>query len=481
MLLAALFAGCSGSRRATILYVTDAHEIAPVVDAKGDRGGVARLKTVVDRLRQRSPGALLVFGGDLAGGSLFGGVFHGEPMVDALSRVGVGLASFGQHDFDFGDAHARRLVARSRFPWITSNLVDPGGAPFAGLPTRELCEVQGMRVGFIGLTAAMDTTMPGAAVVETDLVAAARKEADALRREGAEAIVALTQTNARENARLLREVPLLDAILTEEETEERTVVRRFAGRLTAAPAGNLGTVVELRLESVRGGRPRARVLSHAVDARVPPDPALSVLERDLTARLDEALAEPVARVRVRLRCASDGRSESPLGDLVADAFREAAGAQAALVPAGSVRADLPAGLARRREVTAALPFGNRVVLLELKGSALRAALADGVARGRPLQVSGLSYRVSRGRLAHVSAAGEPLRDDASYRVAMSSYLAAGGDGFGMLAGAPRLEIPGGEPLDADALAAHLARLGRDAPVRAPAVGRITLVRTEENT
>ena len=126
----------AATREATVLYVTDAHEIAPVVDRHGDRGGVARLKTVVERVKAEHPGALLVFGGDLAGGTLFGGAFRGEPMVDALSRVGVGLASFGQHDFDFGAAHAKALVTRSAFPWITSNLVDGEGRPFASLPTR---------------------------------------------------------------------------------------------------------------------------------------------------------------------------------------------------------------------------------------------------------------------------------------------------------------------------------------------------------
>ncbi|MBL8113389.1 MAG: hypothetical protein JNK60_10920, partial [Acidobacteria bacterium] len=183
-------AGARGNREATILFVTDAHEIAPVVDDLGDRGGAARLKTVVDALKRKGPGALLVFGGDLAGGTLFGGVFKGEPMVDALGRAGVGLASFGQHDFDFGSAHARSLVARSSFPWITSNLVSSDGRPFAGLPTRLLRTVGGLRVGFLGLTSGMETTTPetlALRVVQRDLVETARSEAAALKREGAEA------------------------------------------------------------------------------------------------------------------------------------------------------------------------------------------------------------------------------------------------------------------------------------------------------
>lgn len=479
-------ASCGGGRdggEATVLYFTDAHEIAPVVDRHGDRGGVARLKTAVERARRRDPSALVVFGGDLAGGTLFGGVFRGEPMVDALSRAGVGLAAFGQHDFDFGAAHARALAARSAFPWITSNLVDAAGAPFGGLPTRLLRRVGGLRVGFLALTDDMSTTTQEGAVFQTDLVAAARAGADALGREGAEAVVALTQTGAATNERILREVPLVDAILTEEESEERAVVRFTGSRPSAAGCGNIGCLVELRLAAGPGGRARPAVLVHPVDPTVPPDPGLLAEERRWMARLEAMLAGPAGALAAPLPAAGSRAAETALGDLVADAFREAAGADAALVAGSSLRADLPAGALTRRHIVAVLPFSNRVTLLALPGSALREALEAGLSGGHGttslLQVSGLSYTGDPAappgrRLADVRIGGAPLRDDVAYRVAVSSYLAGGGEGLAFLAKAPRLPIPGGEPLDADALAARLVRLGAGSPIRSPAGGRITL-------
>jgi 5'-nucleotidase len=457
---------CRREPAASLLYVTDAHEIAPVVDPWGERGGVARLKTVVDRLKRREPDALLVFGGDLAGGTLFGGVLHGEPMVDALGTVGVGLAAFGQHDFDFGAAQTRRLVARSRFPWITSNLVDRVGAPFDGLPTRMVRRVGSLRVGFLALTDDMETTTQEGEVVEQDLLASARREAEALRRDGAEAIVALTQTGAAVNERLLREVPLLDAVLTEEEARERSVVRFVGARPIAAPCADIGSVVELRLVATRGGRVRTEVLAHPVDASVPADPGLAAMERDTMARLAARLSAPVASLAEPLAARTEGPG-SPLGDVVADAFREATGAELALVPTGSLRADLPAGPLTRRELAAVLPFGNRVVLLEVSGSAIREAIELALARPETsagtLQLSGGTYETDpearRGaRLRRVNVGGEPLRGDRLYRIAVSSYLAGGGDGLTPLARARRLAVPGGEPIDADAVASYLARL-----------------------
>ena len=479
--LALLAPACASVPRATVLYVTDAHEIAPVVDQHGDRGGVARLKAVVDARRREAPDALLVFGGDLAGGTLFGGAFLGEPMVDALGRVGVGLATLGQHDLDFGSEHARALVARSTFPWLSSNLVDREGRPFASLPPRRLMRVGGLRVGFLGVTDDVETTTQDGGVVQADPVEAAAREAAALRREGAEAVVALTQAGADVNRWILLQAPEVDAVLTEEESETESVVRWRGGRPVAAPRGNLGSVVELVLER-RRGRVGARVAVHPVNATVVPDPALLREERAWTARLVEELPEPVGFLSEQLGHEGSRERESALGNLVADAFREAVGADVALVLGSSLRASLQVGPVTRRDVLAVQPFRNRVVAVEMTGAALRAALERGLATGGQrgsgfLQVSGISLEADLSapeghRLRAVLAGGAPLRDETAYRVAVSSHLASGGDGHAEIAGARRLAGP--EPLDADALAEHLRRVLAVGPVPVPETGRISL-------
>ena len=62
------------SKSATLLYFNDAHDIRPVLTGGQDRGGVARLATVIDTVRDARPGTRVIFGGDLAGGTLFGGL-----------------------------------------------------------------------------------------------------------------------------------------------------------------------------------------------------------------------------------------------------------------------------------------------------------------------------------------------------------------------------------------------------------------------
>ena len=75
------------------------------------------------------------------------------------------------------------------------------------MPTRRLLRVGGLSVGFVGLTDDFGTTTQEGTVVQTGLVEAAARETAALRREGAEAVVALTQAGFDVNRRILLEVP----------------------------------------------------------------------------------------------------------------------------------------------------------------------------------------------------------------------------------------------------------------------------------
>ncbi len=470
---------------ATLLFFNDAHQLSPVVDRFGERGGVARLATLVRAVRREQPATLVLFGGDLAGGTLFGGQFQGEPQVEAFNRLGVDLAAFGQHDFDFGTKHTRALVRASRFPWIATNLDEPDGGAFAGLARSRVVEVGGLRIALLGLTDAMDSTTQDGGVRVRAVVAAAVDEVERLAERGGapvDAIVAMAQTDTAGAEALLRAIPTLDAVLAEEQAEDRTVMIWLGRRPILAPAGNLGSVVRLDLARAPGARVTASARALAVDASLASDADLSRLAENYDRSLDAALAEPVTTLAEALPNDGAREGESALGSLVADAFRARCASDVGLVTGGSLREGLPAGRLRRRELAAVLPFGNRVVCTALPGATLRGALEHGVAgmaagRGTLLQVSGLRYRAELAapggaRAAAIEVAGEPLADARSYTVALSSYLLAGGDGFAFAGAAA-----GAQALDVDALAEYLRAAG--APVRRPPPGRLTTARVPQ--
>ena len=166
--------------------------------------------------------------------------------------------------------------------------------------------------------------------------------------------------------------------------------------------------------------------------------------------------------------------ESVLGDLVADAQRAALHADIALMNAGGLRADLPAGTLTWGDVLTVHPFANRVLALDMTGAQLLRVLEeqwppDPAAIPRILKTSGLYYEWDPGRPhgAHVVLAcdghRQPLRPQAVYRVAVNDFLVGGGDDFRAFADLPVRQVG---PLDSEALESYLQSLQGEVTVPA---------------
>lgn len=172
--------------------------------------------------------------------------------------------------------------------------------------------------------------------------------------------------------------------------------------------------------------------------------------------------------------------ESPLGLLIADAQLAATrkdGAQVALMNPGGVRMSItPAadGSVTFGDIYAAQPFGNNLQVKAYTGAQLRAILEEqftNVDGAKLLFAAGLTYSFDRSkpagrRIVAPSVEGRPLDDAATYRVALNSFLAGGGDGFPTLAAG---KVVAGGMLDLDALEAWFAR---GQVVEPPALGRV---------
>ena len=238
-------------KTATILYFNDGHEISPVVNQYGDRGGVARLMTVIESVRAEKVDPIVAYGGDLGGGTLFGGVFKGFPMVEAFNEMKIDYANFGQHDFDAGVENAKKLVEQSEFQWLSSNLIDGEGDPFAGVPTYAIEERNGIVIGMIALTDAMHTTVQTDEVIQGDLIESAKRAVEAIQKEAeVDVIIAYTQQPLTTDKELLLQVPEISYIFSEEEFENMSTLYQMEDRFVAKPEGNLGSVIQLDITKV---------------------------------------------------------------------------------------------------------------------------------------------------------------------------------------------------------------------------------------
>jgi 2',3'-cyclic-nucleotide 2'-phosphodiesterase (5'-nucleotidase family) len=95
--------------------------------------------------------------------------------------------------------------------------------------------------------------------------------------------------------------------------------------------------------------------------------------------------------------------------------------------------------------------------------------ADNTDYGGFLQVSGIRFVIRDGRASDVTVAGTPLDPQARYRAVMPDFLAAGGDGYSMLAGMEGQVMTG--RLISDMLVEAFRTRGNIAPVTDGRIGR----------
>lgn len=138
-------------------------------------GGAAYLSTAVAQLRKGHPASVVVAAGDLVGASpLASALFHDEPTVDFLGRLGLEFSSVGNHEFDKGADELRRKQQGGCFPggtrgvdtcvggdykgarwrYLSANVIDTRtGQSFFPPSAIKTLEVAGrsVQIGFIGL------------------------------------------------------------------------------------------------------------------------------------------------------------------------------------------------------------------------------------------------------------------------------------------------------------------------------------------
>lgn len=404
-----------------ILYFNDAHEPDMVSTEGGYLGGVARMKTVVDSIRQSSPDALLLFGGDLGGGTLAGKLYRGSIMVDFLSEIGVDYANYGQHDFDYGLDNTQALTRRSKFTWISSNTLTTEGSPIDGSVPFVIHRIGSTSIGIIGLVDKVDTSSPRSGITQRDIMDCAKSAIGHL--SGVDYIIAITQMNSKLNEQLLRECPQIDLILGEETSQYITNVHFVGDKMIIDGCGNMGHLVEV---SLRGEQGSQAISVHPISTAVKPDERL---ERRVQAINDEI----ASRLGVRLGTLplDHIRTRHQIGEMVAGIFREHYGTDMALVQSGGIRADLTDGDITLRDIYSILPYENRIIPVRLPGRSIRRLIEKAVNDGADAALAGVEVTSSdEGLIIYVN--GVHLDNSRDYTIALSEYVTSGGGGFDVI-------------------------------------------------
>jgi 2',3'-cyclic-nucleotide 2'-phosphodiesterase (5'-nucleotidase family) len=137
------------------------------------------------------------------------------------------------------------------------------------------------------------------------------------------------------------------------------------------------------------------------------------------------------------------KPESTLGNLVADASLIMAqqkldpNTECAFVNYGGIRINnIQPGPITLGKVYELMPFDNVLVVISISGTQLQ-TLCDKIAAADGWPTSGLSFNISNGKATNVVIGTRPIDEMATYKIALSDYLANGGDDLTMFKNLPQ--------------------------------------------
>jgi 5'-nucleotidase len=337
-------------------------------------GGAAYMAGTIQALRAGAPHSFVLSAGDHIGATpLVSALFLHESTIDIMNRMGVDLATLGNHEFDAGKAELQRMMAGgcttlaadspmqscvlgrfegARFPHFSANVVDAAGQPL--VPPSVVKTVDGVKVGFIGaatkITPSIVVPSGVAGLRFLDEADAINAEAERLVRQGVRALVAVIHEGGSTGTPgplewndagcpeprgaifdiVKRLHPEIDAVFTGHTHQGYRCVIDGRPVMQATAQGRGLSVADLVIDRKSGDVDRARtthrnvpVFNSGSDAtlreailKAEPEPFASALRQ---ARPDAAIAARVAEYSA----AAAPRAQRPVGRITATFSRTA--------------------------------------------------------------------------------------------------------------------------------------------------------------
>ncbi len=426
----------------TLIHTGDFHgHLIPRPNVRSDaegklmEGGLARVYTVIHRIRKQDPDALLIHTGDTIQGSAEVLYTRGQAIVDVVNEFKIDAFAPGNWEFVYGterflelfsDAGGNKPIA----PWgaVAANVFRaPAGHPLGKpcpnrngervLPPYLIKQAGKSKVGIIGLTTDRGPQVVGSAVTAglcflkngsdgsdkgttfggvdselADQVKALRGQVDVL--------VLASEMGLANNIRLAKKIPGIDAVLSSDMHEESvkpvTVKHADGSQTLIVEEGQDGTMLgRIRLHIKDGKVGKTEWQAYSINSKIKEDKRIAKLVADVrktfvTGPDFYAHVNPFNGTKLKRPIDTVvGYTDTPLHrsnfshegmpaviegsshDFLTDAFRTVAGADIGAIRGFRYGTHVRPGPIKMEDLYHFIPIGPQIAKADIKGKALK--------------------------------------------------------------------------------------------------------------
>lgn len=434
------------SSHLVILHTNDTHSS---IDA--DRHGnasIAQRKAIIDSVRAVRENVMLVDAGDAVQGSLYFTLFGGEVERELMNRMGYDIRILGNHEFDRGMDGLAKEWSKVESDRLSTNY-DLGGTVLESIFVPSvLKEINGHKIGFIGLNVdpkgiISEDNCEG--VRYMDALECANREAEKLRGQGAEMVIALSHLgytgmpgiSDTDVAKGSRGIDIIigghshTSIDPNKPDSPQWLFENADGQpVTVLQTGSRGGFVgeiDINLDT-KEISPKLIAADSRLDDRV--DTVFTSIIVPYRLKVDSLRAYKIGYTPAEFERNST-RMLNMFSDFVRMRGAEICGkpVDLSIMNKGGIRNSLDSGDVTKGEIIDIAPFENRVVVLDISGKDLMENIA--IMCGQEGQGVSSNVKVLYDPETHainsVTIDGKAVDPDRHYRLATIDYLAAGND------------------------------------------------------
>lgn len=429
-----------------ILFTNDFHsQIEPLSKEEtynADRGGVKRIKALVDSVRAAEKTVFLVDAGDFVQGTYYFSLLNGVVEMDIIDELAYDVRTLGNHEFDKKMVCLNDMLTWSKSPVVASNYDFTRTSLANRIKPSMIIEKNGIKIGFIGLNVKLDNLVAPSSyegVEWQNAINVADKEALDLRNKGADLVIALSHLGYDKNSSevyydrgIAMNTSHIDMIIgghSHTFLNYADYVRNQDNEsIPIVQTGSKGICLGYaKIKLNKGGQPsftyRLIPVKNHLDKKL--DPEFSRMIDEHSSSVNVKMKEVLGNCPQAIR---KGSPESPLYNLTGDALIWMAkeymdvDADVSIYNAGGIRSEISAGNLTIGDVYAVYPFDNLLSIATLRGSDLK-TLFNYVASNGGLPVnSAVKLIISNNKVKSVTINGKEIDNNKIYTVASIDYL-----------------------------------------------------------
>jgi 2',3'-cyclic-nucleotide 2'-phosphodiesterase (5'-nucleotidase family) len=354
-------------------------------DIHGRIDGLARIATLVERVRAENPNRTVLYldAGDSEETSIrLSNLTKGVAMYRLLRVAGCAVAAIGNGGLPRYSHYILPAYARAAgFPLLLGNLRNPDGSLLDGVQATTILNVGTLKLGIIGVTA---PTLGGEPIYEDfglsslSVVPLVREMATELRQQGADVVILLSHLGLPEDVMVSLEARDMFPLIVGAHTHNLIPAGVWTGKTLIAQAGEFAEHIG-RLDLAWDGEQlqveRVSVIPVAED--IPPSPRVQAERAVIEAEIEQLLDSRIGELAEPLDLADE--RECNAANLMADALRERMGAEVGLVTAGiAFEGPLLAGPLTRMALWEVCPSPANPGVVEMTGEQLLSLVSRGL-------------------------------------------------------------------------------------------------------